>query len=140
MKEIEDLLQAYRNGLVKSSVPDIIKLYTEDALLMAQTFPIVSGKDNIETWYTKCFELIHLNVTFDIKEVVVTSDEFAFATTTSAGVSCSIQSNSSRDGRSVFQPKLGCPGFVGISFRDSTRDKKRSWAPQLKLMHVLTDT
>lgn len=52
---------------------------------MAQTFPIVSGKDNIEKWYTECFKLIHLNVTFEIKEVVVTSDEYAFATTTSAG-------------------------------------------------------
>lgn len=53
---------------------------------MAQTFPIVSGRDNIETWYSECFKAIHLNVTFDIKEIVVTSNEYAFATTTSAGI------------------------------------------------------
>lgn len=52
---------------------------------MAQGFEIVQGKDNIETWYGKCFELITLDVTFDVKEVVVVSEEYAFASTTSAG-------------------------------------------------------
>ena len=84
-KEISDLLQSYRNALVKSSPKDVIKLYTSDALLMAQGFPIVSSKDSILTWYENCFELITLDVEFDIKEVVVTSGEYAFATTTSAG-------------------------------------------------------
>lgn len=45
----------------------------------------MNGRDNIEKWYTEAFKLIHLDVTFDIKEVVVTSDEYAFASTTSTG-------------------------------------------------------
>ena len=52
---------------------------------MAQGFETVQGKDNIETWYDKCFELITLDVTFNVKEVVVVSEEYAFASTTSAG-------------------------------------------------------
>jgi len=84
-KAISDLLQSYRNALVKSSPDEVIKLYTSDAWLMAQGFPIVSSKDDILTWYKKCFELITLDVEFEVKEVVVTSDEYAFATTTSAG-------------------------------------------------------
>jgi uncharacterized protein (TIGR02246 family) len=83
--EIAILLQSYRNALVKSSTPDVIKLYAPDALLMAQGFPIVSGKDSIEKWYDNCFEVITLDVEFEVKEIVITSDKFAFATTTSAG-------------------------------------------------------
>ena len=52
---------------------------------MAQGFEIVQGEDNIEMWYDKCFELITLDVTFEVKEAVVVSEEYAFASTTSAG-------------------------------------------------------
>ena len=52
---------------------------------MAQGFDIVQGRDNISVWYDQCFKNITLDVTFDIKEVVVVSDEYAFASTTSAG-------------------------------------------------------
>jgi uncharacterized protein (TIGR02246 family) len=84
-QEINDLLQSYRNALVKSSPDEVIKLYTEDAWLMAQGFPIVTSSKDIFTWYQQCFKAITLDVTFAVKEVVVTSDEYAFATTTSAG-------------------------------------------------------
>ena len=63
----------------------MIKLYTSDALLMAQGFPIVSSKDSIFSWYKQCFQKITLDVVFEIQEIVVTSEEYAFATTTSAG-------------------------------------------------------
>ena len=52
---------------------------------MAQGFPIVSGVGDIQSWYDNCFKAIKLDVEFEVKEVVVTSDEYAFATTTSAG-------------------------------------------------------
>ena len=82
---------------MKSSVPDIIKLYAPDALLLAQTFPIVSGKDDIEKWYTECFKALSLDVVFDIKEVVVTAEEWAFATTTSAGTQKNHKSGKTTD-------------------------------------------
>ena len=63
----------------------MIKLYSSDALLMAQGFPIVSSAKDILTWYENCFKAITLDVVFEIKEIVVTSAEYAFATTTSAG-------------------------------------------------------
>lgn len=83
--QISSVLQSYRNGLVASSTSDVIKLYHSQALLLAQGFPIVSGIDDIKTWYDKCFEAITLDVTFDIKEVIVFNDEYAVATTTSEG-------------------------------------------------------
>lgn len=45
----------------------------------------MEGVSNIETWYDACFKIITLDVTFDIKEIVVFNDTYAFATTTSAG-------------------------------------------------------
>jgi uncharacterized protein (TIGR02246 family) len=85
VQEITGLLQSYRDALVSSSSTAAAKLYTKDAWLSAQGFPIVQGKDNIKTWYDQCFTAITLDVTFDVKEVVVTSDTYAFATTTSEG-------------------------------------------------------
>lgn len=52
---------------------------------MAQDFPSVVGHSAITTWYEECFKLIKLDVEFSIKEVVVTSEKYAFASTTSAG-------------------------------------------------------
>ncbi len=63
----------------------MIKLYTSDALLMAQGFPIVTSAKDILPWYENCFKLITLDVVFEVKEIVITSDKYAFATTTSAG-------------------------------------------------------
>lgn len=52
---------------------------------MAQGFPTQVGHDDIREWYTKCFEAIALDVKLEIKEVVVISNEYAFARTSSAG-------------------------------------------------------
>jgi ketosteroid isomerase-like protein len=60
-------------------------LYTSDAVLLAQGFPIVSSRDSIHVWYKEVFKAITLDVVFEIREVVVVSEEYAFATTTSAG-------------------------------------------------------
>ncbi len=62
-----------------------MKLYTDDSVLMAQNFPSVRSAKDIRTWYDNCFKTITLNVKFDIKEIVITSDEYAFASTTSTG-------------------------------------------------------
>lgn len=82
---ISAVLQGYRNALVKSDTDAVMKLYAEDGVLMAQNFPSVLGAEDIRTWYDACFKTITLNVVFEIKEIVITSDEYAFASTTSAG-------------------------------------------------------
>ena len=52
---------------------------------MAQGFPTQVGHDAIREWYTNVFKAINLDVELDIKEVIVTSDEYAFARTSSSG-------------------------------------------------------
>lgn len=98
-KEITLLLQCYRNALVESDSEAVMKLYASDSVLMAQTFPSVYGWKNIKYWYEECFKRIALEVEFEIKEVVVISDEYAFASTTSAGTQKDLESDvTSREG------------------------------------------
>lgn len=82
---IKATLLAYGKALVAADVSSIVKLYAEDGVTMAQNFPTQVGHDAIHEWYTKCFQMIALDVEFDIKEVVVVSNEYAFARTSSAG-------------------------------------------------------
>jgi uncharacterized protein (TIGR02246 family) len=82
---IKKTLLAYGKALVAADVSTIVKLYAKDGVTMAQNFPTQVGHDAIREWYTRCFEAIALDVEFDFKEVVVASDEYAFARTTSSG-------------------------------------------------------
>jgi uncharacterized protein (TIGR02246 family) len=82
---IKKTLLAYGKALVAADVSTIVKLYATDGVTMAQNFPTQVGHDAIREWYTRCFEAIALDVEFDFKEVVVASDEYAFARTTSSG-------------------------------------------------------
>jgi uncharacterized protein (TIGR02246 family) len=85
IEAIKATLNAYRDALVASSVDDCVKLYAEDGVTMAQGFPTQVGHDAVKVWYTKCFETLTLDVKFDIREVIVASDQYAFARTNSAG-------------------------------------------------------
>lgn len=85
IEAIKATLSAYRDALLSSDVSAIVKLYAEDGVTMAQNFPTQIGQDAVQKWYTMCFQMITLTVAFDIKEVVVVSDEYAFARTSSAG-------------------------------------------------------
>jgi len=83
---IRSTLNAYRDALVASDASSIVPLYVEDGVTMAQHSPTQIGHKAIEEWYTKCFELLTLDVEFTIEEVVVASDEYAFARTSSKGI------------------------------------------------------
>lgn len=82
---IKSTLNAYRDALVSSDVEPIVKLYSKDGVTMAQNFQTQIGHDAIREWYTQCFKSITLTVEFEIKEVVVVSDEYAYARTSSSG-------------------------------------------------------
>jgi uncharacterized protein (TIGR02246 family) len=82
---IKATLNDYRDALVSSNVDPIVKLYAKDGVTMAQNFQTQIGHDAIREWYTQCFKAITLIVEFEIKEVVLASDEYAFARTSSSG-------------------------------------------------------
>jgi uncharacterized protein (TIGR02246 family) len=84
-ENIHAVLKAYEQVLNASDVAGVLKLYTEDGVFMAQHNPSAVGIQQVEAAYTGVFQAIDLNVEFDIVEVEVISDDWAFARTNSSG-------------------------------------------------------
>ena len=84
--EIEALLKNYERVLNASDVDGILTLYTEDGIFMAPNNPSAVGIEQVKAAYTGVFQAIDLNVEFDIVEIEVISDDWAFARTNSAGM------------------------------------------------------
>ena len=83
--EIEALLRDYERVLNASDVDGVLKLFTEDGVFMAQHNPSAVGIKQVRAAYTAAFQAIDLNVKFDIVEIEVIADDWAFARTNSGG-------------------------------------------------------
>ncbi len=83
--KIEKLLRDYERVLNASDVGGVLKLYTEDGVFMAQHNPSAVGIKQVQAAYTSVFQAIDLNVAFDIVEIEVIADDWAFARTNSSG-------------------------------------------------------
>jgi len=83
--QIEAVLKTYERMLNASDVDGVVKLYTRDGVFMAQHNPSAVGIEQVEAAYTEVFQAIDLNVEFDIVEVRVIADDWAFARTNSSG-------------------------------------------------------
>ena len=84
-ENIRAVLEAYEQVLNASDVAGVLKLYTDDGVFMAQHNPSAVGIHQVEAAYTGAFQAIDLNVEFDIVEVEVIADVWAFARTNSSG-------------------------------------------------------
>ncbi len=84
-ENIHAVLKAYEQVLNASDVAGVLKLYTKDGVFMAQHNPSAVGIQQVEAAYTGAFQAIDLNVEFDIVEVEVIADDWAFARTNSSG-------------------------------------------------------
>ena len=84
-ENIRAVLKAYEQVLNASDVAGVLKLYTQDGVFMAQHNPSAVGIKAIEAAYEGAFKAIDLDVTFDIVEIEVIADDWAFARTNSAG-------------------------------------------------------
>jgi len=83
--QIEAVLKTYESVLNAGDVDGVMKLYTKDGVFMAQHNPSAVGIEQVEAAYTAVFKVIDLNVEFDIVEVEVIADDWAFARTNSSG-------------------------------------------------------
>ncbi len=83
--QIEAVLKTYERVLNASDVNGVVKLYSRDGVFMAQHNPSAVGIEQVEAAYTAVFQAIDLNVEFDIVEVKVIADDWAFARTNSSG-------------------------------------------------------
>ncbi len=84
-ESIHAVLEAYEQALNAGDVAGIVNLYAEDGVFMPQHIPSAVGIDAIEATYEAVFEAIDLDVEFDIVEIEVVADDWAFARTNSAG-------------------------------------------------------
>lgn len=82
---IRTLLKTYERVLNDSDVAGVLSLYSRDGVFMAPHNPSAIGLDAIKAAYTAVFKAIDLNVKFDIAEIEVIADNWAFARTNSVG-------------------------------------------------------
>ncbi len=84
-EKIHAVLKNYEHALNASDVDGILKLYTEDGVFMAQHNPSAVGIKQVEAAYTAALQAIDLDIEFDIVEIEVIADDWAFARTNSSG-------------------------------------------------------
>jgi len=87
------VLRRYEGALNRADVDGIVSLYAPDAVFMAQHRDPAIGRVQIETAYRDIFEMIRLDIAFEIDEVVVVSPTIAYARTRSGGETTLLANN-----------------------------------------------
>ena len=82
---IRQLLSTYETSLNTSNATLAASCYTANGVFMPTTLPTAVGTQDLQASYAAIFENIQLNVKFTIDELVVTSNDSAYALTQSAG-------------------------------------------------------
>ena len=82
---ITAVLKSYEQALNASDVEGVVKLYTEDAVLLPPNALTAVGIDAVRATYTGIFQAIDFDLTFEIAEVKVVSPDWAFLRSTSKG-------------------------------------------------------
>lgn len=82
--DIRDLLGRYEMSLNRSDPELSAACYTRDGVFMPARLPTIAGAEMREG-YARIFEKIRLNVEFRIQELVIASNDLAFALTQSQG-------------------------------------------------------
>lgn len=83
-EEIRELLKTYETWLNAGDAMRSAACYTSDGMFIPAGLPTVVG-DAMKDAYTQLFEAMRLKVTFTIEELVVASEEIAYALTHSHG-------------------------------------------------------
>lgn len=82
---IEKLLFNYQDALNASDVNKVLPLYTQDGVFMPQGGPSAEGQEQLKGAYEFVFKNLQLNIKFNIDEIVIANDHYAFARTVSRG-------------------------------------------------------
>lgn len=82
---IESVIRSYETALNASDANAVMDLWATDGVLMAPNVPALVGTDAVRAGYGQFFEALAFALDFEIDEVVVASDEWAFARSRSTG-------------------------------------------------------
>jgi uncharacterized protein (TIGR02246 family) len=101
--EIRELLKTYERSLNISDATLATACYTSDGVFMATTLPTAAG-GALHDAYAQTFDAIRLSVQFTIDELVVASDDVAYALTHSNGTQTTLATgtDSAESNREVF--------------------------------------
>lgn len=84
-ERIVAVLKTYERALNANDVPGVMKLYAPGGVFMPQYSPSQVGATAIRRAYTGVFKAIDLDIKFEIVEVRVLGNGWAFARTNSSG-------------------------------------------------------
>jgi len=82
---IEKLLFNYQDALNASDVNKVLPLYTTDGVFMPQGGPSAIGQEQLKGAYEYVFKNLQLSIRFQIDEIVLVNEDYAFARTISRG-------------------------------------------------------
>lgn len=82
--EIRSLLTTYERSLNQSDVDMAVSCYAADGVFMGVGLPTVSGA-GLKQAYAQIFDTIRLEVSFTVDELVVVTQQVAYALTRSGG-------------------------------------------------------
>jgi len=82
---IEANAVAYLSAFNREDVAGVLGTYADDGVLMAPGMPAVVGKDELAIIYPAVFEQVGFSMTYEIKEVVQISDDWAFVRSATKG-------------------------------------------------------
>jgi uncharacterized protein (TIGR02246 family) len=83
--EIVGVLKSYERALNAGDVAGVVRLYTDDAVLLPPGAPTAVGIDAVRATYVGIFQALRLDLTFEVAEVNVVSSEWAFLRSASTG-------------------------------------------------------
>ena len=84
-KAITAVLTNYAAALKAADTDAVMKLFTDDGVLLAQESPSAVGAFAVRKAYTEVFKAVGLDIAFKVAEIVELTSEWAFARTTSNG-------------------------------------------------------
>ncbi|MGR9354957.1 YybH family protein [Rhizobium leguminosarum] len=83
---IEATAISYLTAFNRADAAAVVANYADDGVLMAPARPAVVGKDMLTKVYPQVFEAVGFDMTYDIKEVVRISAEWAFVRSATEGI------------------------------------------------------
>jgi uncharacterized protein (TIGR02246 family) len=86
LAEIAGVLKSYERSLNAGDAAGVVRLYTDDAVLLAPEAASAVGIDAVRAAYTGIFQAIDVDLTFEVAELKVLSPDWAFLRSTSNGV------------------------------------------------------
>jgi uncharacterized protein (TIGR02246 family) len=85
IEAIAAVLHTHQEALNTSSTDEAVQLFTRDGVCMPQHAQSFVGIDNVRKAYEGFFEKIKFNIELEIKEILPTAPDWAFARTNSKG-------------------------------------------------------